>query len=115
MGKSIRLEMDVRKVAGRLQKQLDDALPLIASEVRSDCNRYVRVDQSTMKQSSYTASDLRSGKIVWNTPYAKRMYYTGTPSTNVNANASLRWCEKAKEQHAQTWLETAQKMAGGKA
>ena len=115
MAKSIRLDMDVRKVLGRLQKRLDDALPLIANEVRSDCNRYVRVDQSTMRQSSYTASDLANGKIIWNTPYAKRMYYTGTPSKDVNAEASLRWCETAKEKHAQEWLALAQREAGGKA
>ena len=115
MAKSIRLDMDVRKVLGRLQKRLDDATPKFAAVIRDDCNCYVRVYQSTMRQSSYYASDLANGKIIWNTPYAKRMYYTGHPSKDVNAEASLRWCETAKEKHAQEWLAMAQREAGGKA
>ena len=109
MAKGVRLEMDAGKVTQRLKAKLDAVLPVVANQIRADCNRYVRVDVGTLRSSSYTASDLKRGKIIWNTPYAKRVYYTGHPSKDINAEASLRWCEVAKENHLQDWLRAAQK------
>lgn len=109
MAKGVKLEMNVSSVMNRLGAKIKQSLPTIASRVREDCNRYVRVDKGDLRSSSYLASDLKHGKIVWNTPYAKRVYYTGHPSTDINAEASLRWCEVAKEKHAEKWAELAQR------
>lgn len=57
-------------------------------------NIFVREDQGTLKDSALIASRPKDGLAIWDTPYAKRVYYTGTPSTDVNPDASLQWAEK---------------------
>lgn len=57
-------------------------------------NKYVRIDQGTLKDSSYIHSKPEQGLAIWNTPYAKRMYYTGHPVKDINQQASLMWAEK---------------------
>lgn len=84
-------------------------IPAVAEQALSDCNEYCRVDQGQLKESSQTASDVKAGKLAWNTPYARRVYYTGTPSKDQNPNASLMWCETAYDAHGKEWNKIAQK------
>jgi len=90
-----------------------NALPDIGAQVLTDCNRYARDDTGRLIASSRRASDLPNGRLIWRTPYAKRVYYTGTPSHAKNPGASLRWCERAKALHLPAWTRlTAQKLGG---
>ena len=59
-------------------------------------NIFVREDQGNLKNSALTKSLPKEGLAIWDPGgnYAKRVYYTGTPSKDVNANASLMWAEK---------------------
>lgn len=57
-------------------------------------NIFVREDQGTLKNSALISSRPKEGKAIWDTPYARRNYYTGTPSKDVNPDASLMWAEK---------------------
>ena len=47
--------------------------------------------------------------ISWNTPYARRVYYTGTPSKQANPNASLMWAEKAHDTFGSEWASILKK------
>ena len=47
---------------------------------------------------------------MWQTPYALKMYYTGTPVTDKNPNASLQWCEKAEATFGDDWKEQAKQL-----
>lgn len=109
----IRLELDAGAILRKADRGWRRNLPMIADQILADCNRYVRVDQGQLEQSSYTASELDKGRLVWNTPYARRVFYTGSPSKAVNPNASLRWCEKAKSKHAGEWALMVKKRLGG--
>ena len=42
------------------------------------------------------------------TEYAKKMYYTGTPSKDVNPNASLMWADKGVKEHREQIDKIAQ-------
>lgn len=98
-------------VPGKLSK----ALPAVAAQALADCNLYARDDTGRLIASSYPASDLPNGRLVWQTPYARRVYYTGAPSHKHNPSASLRWCEKAKALHRHAWAAlAAQTLGGGK-
>ena len=85
----------------------------LAALVLEDCNRYARDDTGSLRASAYAASDLPGGRLAWRTPYARRVYYTGTPSTAHNPLASLRWCERAKAMHHNAWRQYAAHMLGG--
>lgn len=57
-------------------------------------NIFVREDTGELKDSALIASNREEGKAIWDTPYAKRMYYTGKPARDKNPNASLMWADK---------------------
>jgi hypothetical protein len=102
----VSLALDPSRLPATLAKRLKDQLSVLSTQVLADCNRYARDDTGRMIASSYAASVPADGKLCWNTSYARRVYYTGTPSHAHNAAASLRWCEKAKAIHAKAWVQT---------
>ncbi|HNW87672.1 MAG TPA: minor capsid protein [Candidatus Limiplasma sp.] len=89
------------------------SLPTLSARVLADCNRYARDDTGCLIASSAVASDLNSGKLVWATPYARRVYYAGAPSRAHNPNASLRWCQSALAAHLPEWQALVSQAMGG--
>ena len=115
MPAKVTLRFDAGSFGQSVTVRWQKALPDIAAVVLADCNRYARDDTGRLIQSAYTASMLAQGKLIWSTPYARRVYYTGTPSRAQNPAASLRWCEKAKAARLAQWCKlAAQKLGGGK-
>lgn len=110
---SVRVEINATKIAGRVRQKWKANLPAITSVIRADTNEYVRFDQGQLKQSSYSASQLSQGRIIWNTPYARRVYYTGKPRRVMNPNAAILWCEEAKHRHLKAWRDFAAGKVGG--
>lgn len=106
---AVKIKMDKSAVVGRIKAGKAAMVPAVAEQALADCNYFARRDQGTLIQSSETASDLKNGDLVWNTPYAKKVYYTGTPSHDVNPNASKMWCEKAQAEFGEDWEKIAQK------
>lgn len=89
----------------------DRAMPAVAEQQLSDCNTYVRMQDGTLADSARIENG--GYKITWNTRYAKKVYYTGTPRRNKNPNASLRWCEVAKRKYAKSWAKLASSLVKG--
>lgn len=97
---------------GRLKNQFyDKALPIVAEQILSDCNTYVRMQDGTLADSARIEKGGR--EVTWNTKYAKKVYYTGTPRKNRNPNASLRWCEVAKRKYSRQWDSLATEIVNG--
>lgn len=78
-------------------------------QILTDCNYFVRQDQGVLRASGRT--DLKQDvlEVSYNTPYAKRVYYVGHPSTDVNPNASLQWCQKAADRFGGDWQKIIEK------
>ena len=104
---------DKAAIGRQLQQAWDKTLPKLSELILADTNELVRVDQGVLRDSSYSASNLPDGDIVWNTPYARRVYYTGTPSRDRNPRATTLWCEAAKREYGKDWEKQAQKVFGG--
>ncbi len=113
MPASVTVKIDKGAVKARLQSKWKKTMFPLAVQVLADMNEYVRVDQNVLRASSATASDFDKGVLVWNTPYARKVYYTGTPSKDVNPNASLMWCEVGKVNHNRDWITIAEKLFRG--
>lgn len=97
------------QIERRIKAGAANAIAVTTEQIVKDSNYYCREDQGTLIASSQTASDYRSGRAVWDTPYARRVFYTGTPSKDKNANASLMWVEKARASRGKQWEKTANK------
>lgn len=92
-----------------VDKAFAKGLFAVKEQIKDDCNYYVKVDQHILERSAYTEEDGTTLHIVWNTPYARRQYYTGQPSKDVNPNASILWADKAAGQFKKDWAAMIQK------
>lgn len=110
----VKIMMDRAACAARLKDRYESkVIPVLSEQVLKDANFYARKDTGAMIDSSQAASDFEKGRLVWDTPYAKKVYYTGTPSKDSNPNASLMWAHKAKNAHNKDWKKLAQKEWSG--
>lgn len=78
-------------------------------QILTDCNYFVRQDTGVLRGSGRTDLKGDTLEVSYNTPYAKRVYYVGHPSTNVNPNASLHWCQKAADRFGGDWQKIIEK------
>lgn len=108
---SVKIIIDENKIKAKIDNTWESGLEMISSEILKDCNFYCKEDTGMLIMSSYIHSDLKHGKLVWNTPYAARQYYEiQTAIKDVNANATWRWCDVAKRLHKDEWARKAQKI-----
>lgn len=95
----VTVSTDYRKAKNKIDKAIKKALPKVTKELVADANFYCREQTGALKQSALTSSRWNDGIAVWNTPYAKDVYFTGSPATNVNPNASLMWAQRAADEN----------------
>lgn len=99
--------VELKDETGKFIKKFDNlkakARFLLSSQILADANKHARMDTGEMILSSQRASDYTKGLLVWDTVYAKRVYYTGTPSTDRNPDAELMWVHVAKDRYGKDW------------
>ena len=78
-------------------------------QILTDCNYFCREDQGILIDSAETSVSNDVLTITWNTPYAKKMYYTGIPSKAMNPNASLQWADRGKQEFGKDWIRILEK------
>ena len=103
----IRINIDPNKCAAKVTGAWNKALYALSAQILQDCNQYVKVDQHTLESSSYVASRLGEGQLIWDTPYAKRQYWE--IETSLTPGRTWKWCETAKRKHRSDWQKQGQK------
>lgn len=97
-----------------LSKRGLDSCGLVQRTIDSDILRltepYVPFDTGMLKDSGITATDIGSGVIVYDTPYARRQYY----ENKGNGRRGKLWFERMKADHRDEILRHAAEVAGGK-
>lgn len=103
------------------------AQKFIDSEVLRLSAPYVPFQTGALNRSGITGTDIGSGEVVYNTPYARYLYYgklmvgpapkrlTEIPlSYNGAPKRGAMWFERMKTDHKREILDGAIKVAGGK-
>ena len=110
---SVKITIDENSINAKIDNTWESGLEMLSSQILRDCNLYCKEDTGMLIMSSLIHSDLKHGKLVWNTPYAARQYYEiRTAYTDVNSNATWRWVEVAKKLHGADWGRQAQAITG---
>ena len=104
----VKIKIDPNRVAAKVTGAWGKGLYALSSQILGDCNQYVKVDQHTLESSSYVASQLDKGKLIWDTVYAKRQYWE--IKTSLTPGRTWKWCETAKRKHNADWQKIAQKL-----
>ena len=106
---SVKINISETGIKATIDNTWKNGLEMLSSEILKDCNEFAKEDTGMLIMSSYIHSDLKKGKLVWNTPYAARQYYEiRTAYKDVNSKASWRWCEVAKQLYQSEWGRKAQ-------
>lgn len=106
---AVRINIDEHSIQVRIDNTWQSGLEMLSSQILRDCNLYCKEDTGMLIASSYIHSDLKHGKLVWQTPYAARQYYAiETAYKDVNSSATWRWAEVARNNHAADWGRQAQ-------
>ena len=108
---AVRINISENKIQIKMDNTWNNGLAMLSSEILNDCNQYCKEDTGTLIASSLVHSRPQDGKLVWQTPYARRQYWAiRTAYKTVNPNATWRWCEHAKQRHLQQWQAQAQRL-----
>ncbi len=123
---SVTIDMDIGKITAKMKRHVDKIQPILDMQIMKDSNYYAPMDTGNLQASAITGTYFKKptkalvspilqsgqmsvnagkGKVVWNTPYAKRMYYgVGYNfSKDSNPNAQAKWFEKAKATKIGNW------------
>lgn len=106
----VKVEFNKSAVKARVEGAKNKGLTIITDAFVKDANFYCRQDSGELMRSAIRVSEPEKGRAIWDTPYAKRMYYTGTPAKDVNPNASLMWGHKAALQNNDKYQRMLQKI-----
>ena len=107
---NIKVNFNANAVANKIDNAIDKAQHALDQQVLKDSNFFIPFDTGELMRSSLRHSKIGEGLIVWNTPYARRLYYNPQYnfSKDVNPNARGLWFEEAKALHYDEWVKIAQ-------
>jgi hypothetical protein len=107
---NIKVNIDTNAIASKIDNALDKAQHVLDQQVLKDDNYFIPFDTGELMRSSLRASKIGQGLIVWDTPYARRLYYNPQYnfSKDKNPNARGLWHEEAKALHLPEWVKIAQ-------
>lgn len=107
----VKIQFDKSRCVTRITNSFNTGLGMLSGEILNDCNQYCKQDKGMLIASSYIHSRLDEGLLIWQTPYAKRQYWEiKTAYTDVNPNATWKWCEAAKRTCKNKWDRQAQRL-----
>ena len=109
MAVQIRINQPV--VEAKIKTAWKASLAPLAEEILNSCTQYCKEDTGALIASSLIHSIPKEGKLIWQTPYARRQYWEiRTAHTDVNPKATWKWCEAAKKARLPIWEKQAQRL-----
>lgn len=89
---------------------------VLDNAVIKDSNYYIPTDEHYLEKSVFLHSNPGSGLIMWQTPYARRLYYNPKYnfSKDVNPNARGLWFEAAKSEKKESWIRQGEEATRSK-
>ena len=103
----VKINISTKQVETKVMTAWEKGLAALSEEILADCNEYCKEDQHTLIDSSLIHSQPKIGKLIWETPYAKRQYWA--IKTSLTPGRTWKWCETAKRKNKSRWQRLAEK------
>ncbi|EJQ77750.1 minor capsid protein [Bacillus toyonensis] len=105
------IQVDLSGVQSKLESATEAVQEAFAEQVLKDSNFFIPMDTKNLRDSSLIASDFKAGLLVWNAPYARRLYYNPQYnfSKDENPYSSGLWFEMAKSRFISEWVALVEK------
>ncbi len=108
--KGFKIVSSIPRFVKRMKRTANNATEKLSSEFLKMCDPYTRFDTGELMRSAKTASQFKEGRLIWDTPYARRVYYTGVPSKDKHPKATLQWADVAYKNNRKRIAEMADKL-----
>lgn len=110
-----RIEINTQQCLNRFDARYQKAQKWLDNEVLKDCAPYVPMRTGNLSESGIRGTTLGSGEIIYNAPYARKMYYgiNFNFSKEAHPKACAQWFEKAKSEKKDSWIKGANKIVKG--
>lgn len=104
---TVHVEFDVGALIHRYRSRAVAAQKVLDESVMKDTDRFVRFRTGALARSVQTASFVGQGRIVYDTPYAKRGYYDtrSRVTRDIHPDATPLWLEASKRRNLDSWRE----------
>lgn len=116
----------------RIDKNIQEAQKYLDNRVITDCEPFVPIRTGGLRGSARRFTELGSGRVVWNTPYAHYQYkgdamvgvdsgspwakknepkeYNGKKLTYSDPATGPNWFERAKKRFKKSWIEGVERI-----
>ena len=109
------LKLNTQFTLSRFNSKYELAQKYLDSEVLRDSAPYVPFRTGNLMNSGNTGTVIGSGNVIYNAPYAKRVYYGNNMNFSKlkHPQATAQWFEKAKAAKRDAWLKGVQRIVKG--
>lgn len=107
---AVKVKTDFSGAFKKVKAKAERTQMILDQQIVKDSNFYAPFADGLLIGSSLIASEFGKGKLVWDTPYARKLYWNPEYnfSTDKNSKAGGKWFERAKSEHLSEWLQIAQ-------
>lgn len=107
MATKVNIDFDPDNVAAKIKADSTRAQKILDARVLQDSNFYCPMKNGILQKSGIVHTVIGSGRVVWQTPYARRQYYGESfdHSQGRNPNARCKWFEAAKAKNLKLWVD----------
>lgn len=111
----INVSVDFTNIYSKFDGTAEKVKYVVTEQVVKDSNFYAPEDTKALQRSALTASNYKSGKVIWDVPYASKLYWNPSLrfSTDKNPNAQAFWFETAKSNFLSVWVAIGQAEVDG--
>ncbi|QKS71662.1 minor capsid protein [Paenalkalicoccus suaedae] len=101
-----RVDFNAAKIKAKASGAKKQAQMVLDNEVVKGGNKFIPFDRGDLAQSGIRMTNPGSGKVTWQMPYARKLYYNPqfNFSKDKNSQAGGLWFERAKSQELPAWL-----------
>lgn len=114
-GVSVRIEFNSEALARKYRSRAKVAQKVLDESVIADTNPFVRYRTGALARSVQTASRVGQGAIIYDTPYAQKVYYDtkSRVTRDIHRDATPFWIEASKKKNLKTWTAAVEKILKG--
>ena len=108
----ITINLDTQKMLSHYDRLLKNATAMITLQIIKDTDKYVPFDTGATAKSAQVASNPKAGRIVYDTPYAQKIYEGDRMNFSRDAHplACAHWADVSKGQYLGEWTDKVRKM-----
>ena len=115
MASKVTVDFKASDMTKKMEQHNKIVLSQITREVNKDMNPYVPKRTGALERSSLNNSIYNKGLIIYNTQYARKLFYNPTGVTfnrSINSKATERWDLAAKKDNVNKWVRLYGKLTG---